>query len=241
MNETAPADAPPRGPLLWVLLALPLVTQFTIVAAAAVLLAAITVRPERSAAFYDLPNALVYLLGFLILGTVTVLVARRLGRPRDVLALRRTALLPAIGWSVVAMASALVIARLLEPIFGGSASQDLRQDAFPGGTEASVAIALIGIAFILGAPITEELYFRALLLDPFAAALGRAAAVIATAGLFGLAHFQPQAFPVIMAIGVILAILRFKTRSVWPSIAVHGVNNALAFSIALFGPLTGPS
>jgi membrane protease YdiL (CAAX protease family) len=241
MTGIEPGRRPLRGATLWLLLVLPYLAQLVIVVFAAQILATVGERPPRTQAFYYLPNAAIYLLGFLALGGVTVLVARQIGPLREVLALRRTPLLPAIGWSVAALLAALIFARLLEPVFGGSASQDLRQDPFPGGLSATVAIVLIGLAFVVGAPVTEELYFRALLLDPMAAALGRSAAVIGTSVLFGLVHLQPRALPVIIAIGAILAILRFATRSIWPPMAVHGANNALAFTAALVGPLAGPS
>lgn len=241
MTGASAGRAPLRGADRWLLLALPFLAQLFVILVAAQVLVAVGERPLRSQAFYSLPNALTYLLGFVVLGTATVLVARRLGPVREVLALRRTPLLPALGWSATAILAALIVARLLEPVFGGSASQNLRQDPFPGGLAATVAVVLIGLAFVVGAPVTEELYFRALLLDPLSTAIGRSGAVVATSLLFGLAHFQPRALPVIIAIGAILAILRLVTRSIGPPIAVHAANNALAFTVALLGPLSGPS
>lgn len=227
----------PRGFGVWLLLAVPFLVQLLVVGTAASLLALIGERPPRDQSFYHLPNGILYLAGFAVFGAATILVARHLGPVRPALALRRTALGPAIGWSIVGFAGAIAVAAALEPIFGGSASQDLRQVAFPGGIAATIAITLVGIAFVIGAPVTEELYFRGLLLGRIAPVLGSTAAVIATSGFFALAHFQPAAFPVIFAIGTIFALLRIKTNSIWPPMAVHGVNNAFAFSIALLGPL----
>ncbi len=220
----------------WLLLAVPFIVQLVVVGTAAGLLAAVGERPPSDQYFYHLPNGVLYLIGFAAFGGATYLVARHLGPPRALLALRRTPLWPAVGWSVVALAGAIAVAAILEPLFGGSASQDLRQAAFPGGVSATLALGLVGFAFVIGAPVTEELYFRGLLLGRFAATLGSAAAVVATSGLFALAHFQPAAFPVILAIGAIFALLRLKTDSIWPPMVVHGINNALAFTIALLGP-----
>lgn len=228
--------AAPTGVGAWLLLAVPFLAQLLVVGLAASVLAALDERPPRELSFYHLPNGVLYLAGFAVFGAATYLVARRLGSPRALLAIRRTPFWPAVGWSVVALAGAIAAAAALEPIFGGSASQDLRQAAFPGGFEATVALVLVGIAFVIGAPVTEELYFRGLLLGRIATVLGSTAAVIATSGFFALAHFQPAAFPVILAIGAIFAVLRLKTDSIWPPMAVHGINNALAFSIALLGP-----
>lgn len=226
----------PTGVGAWLLLAVPFLVQLLVVGLAASLLAAIGERPPRELSFYHLPNGLLYLAGFGVFGAATYIVARRLGNPRSLLAIRRTPLWPAVGWSAVAIAGAIAVAAVLEPLFGGSASQDLRQAAFPGGLEATVALTLVGIAFVIGAPVTEELYFRGLLLGRIAPVLGSTAAVIATSGFFALAHFQPAAFPVIFAIGAIFALLRLKTDSIWPPMGVHAINNAFAFSIALLGP-----
>lgn len=233
MNATR---TPTRGVGAWFLLAVPFLIQVLVVGTAASLLALVGERPPRDQSFYHLPNGILYLAGFAVFGAATYLVARHLGPPRALLALRRTPLWPAVGWSAVGLAGAIAVAAALEPIFGGSASQDLRQAAFPGGATATIAIILVGIAFVIGAPVTEELYFRGLLLGRIAPVLGSTAAVIATSGFFALAHFQPAAFPVILAIGAIFALLRLKTDSIWPPMVVHAINNAFAFSIALLGP-----
>ncbi|MGA0122803.1 MAG: type II CAAX prenyl endopeptidase Rce1 family protein, partial [Gaiellales bacterium] len=59
------------------------------------------------------------------------------------------------------------------------------------------------------------------------------AAVIVSAGAFGLVHFQPDAFPTLFALGLILGLLRLRTRSIWPPIVLHAANNGLAFAYLL--------
>jgi membrane protease YdiL (CAAX protease family) len=98
---------------------------------------------------------------------------------------------------------------------------------------AAIAIAISAVTVIIGAALTEELYFRGLLYGQLAARYGAAAAIAGSAGIFGLAHFQPDAFPTLFALGLILAFLRLRTASFWPGFALHAINNAAAFSVAL--------
>ena len=94
-------------------------------------------------------------------------------------------------------------------------------------------LSLIGILAI-GAvlvPIGEELLFRGILF----AGLHRYGMVVATiisACLFGLAHGVNIVLPAAIVLGVVNAVLYEKSRSIWPAVAAHAINNALVFSLA---------
>ena len=79
-----------------------------------------------------------------------------------------------------------------------------------------------------GAALTEELYFRGLIYGRLDARFGVASAVVGSAGLFGLAHFQPNAFPTLFALGLILGLVRMRSSSVWPGVGIHAANNVFA-------------
>jgi len=104
---------------------------------------------------------------------------------------------------------------------------------FPGTAAAFAAAALATLSVVVGASVTEELYFRGVLYGQLAARFARAAAVVGSAGAFGLVHFQPDAFPTLFALGLILGLLRLRTGSIWPPIAMHAANNGLAFTYLL--------
>jgi uncharacterized protein len=90
------------------------------------------------------------------------------------------------------------------------------------------AIAVLGILF---APFMEELFFRGLLYPVLARRLGVAASVLLTAGLFGIIHYpEYKAWGpvlVVFLVGVILAIVRARTRSVAASFVVHAIYNGV--------------
>ncbi len=223
---------PPAGLLLWLLVALPIVLQLAITTLGIAVVGSLVELPERMA-FYSLPQAAVVLGAYVVFGAATLLVARRIGPVREVLALRRTPLLPGIGLAALGLVAGLAIAALLEPIFHGAESQNLDPGPFPGTAAAAVAAACSALSVVIGASVTEELYFRGLLYGRLDLRFARAAAVIGSAGAFGLAHFQPDAFPTLFALGLILGLLRMRTASIWPSVGLHAANNGLAFAYLL--------
>lgn len=76
------------------------------------------------------------------------------------------------------------------------------------------------------APFGEELLFRGFLLESMNRSVGRGLALFFSATLFGLMHFDPiQSFSA-TAIGLVLGILAMASRSLWPAIFAHSVNNA---------------
>lgn len=84
------------------------------------------------------------------------------------------------------------------------------------------------------APFCEEVLFRGFLFAGFQRAMPLALAVVLSAFIFAAAHGDIASFPVLFCIGVLLALLRWHTRSLWPGILLHLLNNAWsAISILL--------
>ncbi len=223
---------PLRGPALWALIALPIVLQLVVTTFGIALVGSLVEVPGRMA-FFNLPQQAVVVVAYLAFGGATLLVARRIGSVRELLALRRTPLGPAVALTALGLVAGLAVSALLEPIFHGAESQDLDPGPFPGTAAALAAAALATLSVVVGASVTEELYFRGLLYGQLAARFARAAAVVGSAGAFGLVHFQPDAFPTLFALGLILGLLRLRTGSIWPPIALHAANNGLAFAYLL--------
>ncbi len=223
---------PPSGALLWLLVALPIVLQLAITSLGIALVDAFAELPAQMA-FYSLPQAAVVLGAYVVFGGATLLVARRIGPLREILAVRRTPLGPALGLAALGLVAGLAIAALLEPIFHGAESQNLDPGPFPATTTAAVAAVCSAVSVVIGASVTEELYFRGLLYGRLDVRFARAAAVVGSAGAFGLLHFQPDAFPTLFALGLILGLLRMRTGSIWPSVGLHAANNGLAFAYLL--------
>ncbi len=80
--------------------------------------------------------------------------------------------------------------------------------------------------------VCEELVFRGVLLTSLARWLGSAAAVLLSAGAFGLVHFDPVRPVFAFVLGLALGILRVRSGSLAHTAIVHGTFNTLTLFIA---------
>ena len=83
------------------------------------------------------------------------------------------------------------------------------------------------LAVGLVAPLTEELFFRGMLLHGFLARYGRRAAIPATAAFFAVAHLAPTQIVPAFLVGLFLAWLVAETQNLWLSLFTHGAFNVL--------------
>jgi uncharacterized protein len=104
-----------------------------------------------------------------------------------------------------------------------------------GYGESAAANVVVGLLVIGVAPLTEEIFFRGFMFAGLRRRLPFFAAAAISAGVWGLFHYTgPGTLGVVLqlaAFGVILSWLYERTGSLWPPIAVHAVNNAIAFAI----------
>ena len=85
-----------------------------------------------------------------------------------------------------------------------------------------MAIAVLG-------PVTEEIIFRGVACGGLLrAGVKPWTAIIVSALLFGLIHMNPAQIPFAMILGIIFAIIYYKTKSLIPSTILHILNNSFA-------------
>jgi membrane protease YdiL (CAAX protease family) len=171
-------------------------------------------------------SAILYGLVFAI-----VLLMCRGASTRDLLALRRPN-----SWKRAALISLaifvimLVLGGILDPFLDAGEEQGLTPeewDADRAGAFVANSAVVAGLA-----PIVEELTYRGLGFS-LLARFGQTAAIILVGVAFGLGHGLVVALPILTAFGIGLAYLRSRTGSVYPSIALHSVFNALSLALAL--------
>jgi uncharacterized protein len=146
----------------------------------------------------------------------------------------------ALVWSVFQLAVTMPIANHVS-----GSKQDLSGFADIEGNPL-VLLAFLGLGWALGA-FAEELAYRGYLLTRVRQALGsgRTATVVAvlvTSVLFGLVHSEQGAIGVVVVTldALAFSVLRYRFRSVWPSILAHGFNNTIGFIAFFFvGPIYG--
>ena len=92
---------------------------------------------------------------------------------------------------------------------------------------------LLAVLVVCVAPFVEELVFRGVLLSGLASRMHIGWAMLASAIVFGCVHLPDFKFawypvPALILLGLVLAWLRVRTRSLWPSITLHAANNFFA-------------
>ncbi len=190
------------------------------------------------------PAALLYLnltLGSLVLVTWFVMRFVHRMRPRWLASVRPRIrwryLAACVGLSVIALVAQIVVANLVPGNTDGMDSATLNHF-----TPTSLAL---GLVILLTTPLQaagEEYAFRGYLLQAFGSfSRNRPLALLATATLFALAH-GTQNFPLFFdrfMFGLIAGYLVMRTGGLEAGIAMHILNNFLAFGYALaFGNMT---
>lgn len=85
---------------------------------------------------------------------------------------------------------------------------------------------VLSAAVVIGAPIVEELFFRGLLLSSLRQRLGPIMSMLASAFIFGLAHFEPLQLLGLFSLGVVLAFMALKLERIGAGIFAHAAFNA---------------
>jgi sodium transport system permease protein len=93
--------------------------------------------------------------------------------------------------------------------------------------------ALVAFAFLPA--VCEELLFRGFILSGLRRESGPVGAVLVSALLFGVNHLDPAKLGSTAALGVLLAVLVLRSRSIVPAMLCHFTNNGLALVLAARG------
>jgi membrane protease YdiL (CAAX protease family) len=105
-------------------------------------------------------------------------------------------------------------------------SQPAQNDT--GAAHTVAAVVVLSLFLVVGAPMVEELYFRGLLLRSLLSRTPPAVAIVVSALLFALAHFEAVQFAGLAVFGVILGVLAWRTGRLTPGIGAHAAFNAAA-------------
>ena len=163
--------------------------------------------------------------------------------------LRRTRLWPAVGWAALGLFSFYLFAAVYTAAVQPDAEQTVAQDL--GADEGTFGLIAAGFMVVCVAPVAEEFFFRGFFYRALRSRFSILPAAAIDGGLFGLIHFSGSGtdglliLPPLAALGFMFCLVYEKTGSLYPVIALHALNNALAFGIqaegwgvsAVFGPL----
>jgi len=186
-------------------------------------LAALIITPATLFLAVFIHDVLLLLAVWLRVVRAGVFTWRQLGLRRDRLR-RDLALGAAGGGAVVAISSGLELAL-------ASIGVEQTQGAmFPGGGGSPLELGMLAVALVGLAPFTEEVFFRGSLFRSLLARRGPGHAYLATSAIFALVHLNLPALLPIFAVGLALAFLAQRSRSLVPGIVAHAINNAVALA-----------
>ncbi|HST41762.1 MAG TPA: type II CAAX endopeptidase family protein [Conexibacter sp.] len=146
--------------------------------------------------------------------------------------LRKTPLWPAIGAALATMVAFYFLSAVWAAIIDTGATDELPDSL---GVEEST-YALIGVCVLVTvvAPLAEEFLFRGYMFGALRNWRGVWPAAIITGVIFGGIHAagtDAEFLPPLMLLGFLLCLLRWRTGSLLPCIALHAVNNSIAFGV----------
>ncbi|MFZ2126256.1 MAG: type II CAAX endopeptidase family protein [Candidatus Microsaccharimonas sp.] len=92
------------------------------------------------------------------------------------------------------------------------------------------------IMLIIIAPVAEEILFRGYLFGKLRHHVPVWVAILITSILFGVVHGAWNVGIDVFALSIVLCLLRVLTKSLWPSIILHMLKNAVAFYFLFINP-----
>ncbi len=125
----------------------------------------------------------------------------------------------------------VAIAFVLVSILAPSVDIDQAQDVGFEFGRAGIGLWVSFFVTVICAPIIEELYFRGLLLPTLTKRFGWTVGIIGSSTFFAILHGQTNVIIYTFILGCILSVFYIRLKSIIPGIALHMINNALAFIV----------
>jgi membrane protease YdiL (CAAX protease family) len=162
--------------------------------------------------------------------------------------LRGTPFWPAVGWAALGIFSFYVFAAVYSVAVQPDVEQTVAEDL--GADESTIGLVAAGFMIICIAPFAEEFFFRGFFYGALRTRFSVGVAAVIDGVVFGLIHFEGSSdglliVPPLAALGVVFCLVYEKTRSLYPVIALHSINNSIAYAAqadgaavsAVLGPL----
>ena len=162
--------------------------------------------------------------------------------------LRGTPFWPAVGWSALGLFAFWVFAAVYSVVVHPDVEQTVAQDL--GAENGTLGLVGAGFMIICVAPFAEEFFFRGFFYGALRTRFSVVVAAIIDGALFGVIHFEGSAeglliLPPLAALGFMFCLVYERTGSLYPVVALHSINNAIAYAVEadggavslVFGPL----
>jgi membrane protease YdiL (CAAX protease family) len=178
-----------------------------------------------------------FLQGVIFIGTA-VLFASFAGKPRaEHFGLRRSRFWPTVGWAALGLFSFYAVAAIYTAIVQPDAEQTVAQDL--GADQGTLGMIAAGFMVICVAPVAEEFFFRGFFYRALRSRYSVLVAALIDGILFGIIHWDLSTadglliVPPLAALGFMFCLVYERTGSLYPVIALHALNNAIAFGVTV--------
>jgi len=184
----------------------------------------------------DLPSGVLIALTFLqdVGFVIAAIFVARMARPptaRD-FGLVRTPLWRAAGIVAGVYVGFYVFAGIWTQVLNIKEESDLPDEL--GANHSTAALVAVLVLVCVMAPVCEEFLFRGLLFTSLRVSIGMLPAAIITGAVFGSIHVGSSPVGLLVPLAVLgfgLCLIYAWTRSLYPCVALHAVNNAIAFGV----------
>jgi CAAX protease family protein len=196
--------------------------------------------------------------GAIVAGTVlldgslvgaALLFASFVRRPRGwQFGLRRTKFWPAVGWAALGLLTFYVFAAAYTAVLNPHVEQSVAKDL--GADQSTFGLVVAGVMIICVAPFAEEFFFRGFFYGALRTKFSVVVAALIDGLLFGAIHFEGGTdglliVPPLAVLGFIFCLVYERTRSLYTVVALHSINNSIAYAAqadggavsAVLGPL----
>jgi membrane protease YdiL (CAAX protease family) len=184
----------------------------------------------------DLPSGVLIALTFLqdVGFVIAAIFVARMARPPTA---RDFGLVPTPLWRAAGIVAGVYVAFY---VFAGIWSQVLNikeESDLPdelGANHSTAALVAVLVLVCVMAPVCEEFLFRGLLFTSLRVSIGMLPAAIITGAVFGSIHAGSSPAGLLVPLAVLgfgLCLIYAWTRSLYPCVALHAVNNAIAFGV----------
>jgi membrane protease YdiL (CAAX protease family) len=148
--------------------------------------------------------------------------------------LRSTPFWPAVGWAALGMLSFYVFSAVYAALAKPDVDQGVTQAL--GADQGTLGLIVAGVVVVVVAPISEEFFFRGFFFRSLRNRMPVLIAAALTGTLFGLIHWDGSSdgiliVPPLAFLGFVFCLVYDRTGSLFPSIALHAVNNVVAYAV----------
>jgi membrane protease YdiL (CAAX protease family) len=178
-----------------------------------------------------------FLQGVIFIGTA-VLFASFAGKPRaEQFGLRGARFWPSVGWAALGLISFYAVAALYTAIVQPDTEQTVAQDL--GADQGTIGMIAAGFMVICVAPVAEEFFFRGFFYRALRSRYSVLVAALIDGLVFGVIHWDLSTVdgllivPPLAALGFTFCLVYERTGTLYPVIALHALNNAIAFGVTV--------